>query len=65
MISILKKNLNFLDWVILALAIFMFARMDYANLSTVNIIYIVSFGLWLIMLAVRIFIIYKNGGGKS
>ena len=65
MISILKKSLNFLDWLILALAIFMFARMDYENLTFLNKIYLASFGLWFVMLGVRIYIIYKNGGGSG
>ncbi len=65
MISFLKKSLNLLDWLILALAVFMFWRMDYANLTFMNKIYLASFGLWFIMLGVRLYIIYKNGGGKN
>lgn len=65
MILFLKKSLNLLDWLILALAVFMFWRMDYANLTFMNKIYLASFGLWLIMLGVRLYIIYKNGGGKN
>lgn len=65
MISFLKKSLNLLDWLILALAVFMFWRMDYANLTFLNKIYLASFGLWLVMLGVRLYIIYKNGGGKN
>lgn len=65
MVSFLKKSLNLLDWLILVLAVFMFWRMDYENLTFLNKIYLASFGLWLIMLGVRIYIIYKNGGGKN
>lgn len=65
MISILKKSLNFIDCLIIILAVFIFAKMDYANLSLLNKIYLASFGLWSVMLGVRIYIIYKNGGGKD
>lgn len=65
MFSFLKKSLNLLDWLILALAIFMFVRMDYTNLTFLNKIYLASFGLWILMLGVRIYIIYKNGGGSG
>lgn len=65
MISILKKSLNFWDLIILALAAFLFSRFDYDNLQLSDKIYIAAFGLWLVMLFVRIFIIYKNGGDKN
>ncbi|MBO4401632.1 MAG: hypothetical protein J5809_07280 [Selenomonadaceae bacterium] len=65
MISILKKSLNFIDCLIIILAVFIFAKMDYSDLSLLNKIYLASFGLWSVMLGVRIYIVYKNGGGKN
>ena len=65
MLEVLKKSVGILDGLILALAVFMFSNLDYENLSTSDKIYIVGFGLWVIMLVIRIFIIYKNTGVKN
>ena len=56
----LKNFLTKSDYLILIIAVFMFSHLDYSNLSTVDIIYIVSFLLWLVLLFVRIFIIRRN-----
>lgn len=65
MLEVLKKSLSILDALILAAAAFMFFSMDYENLTTSDKIYIVGFGLWVIMLAIRVYIIFKNDGGKK
>lgn len=65
MLEVLKKSVGILDAIILAVAVYIFFSMDYENLSTSDKIYIAGFGLWVIMLCVRIFIIYKNGEGKN
>jgi len=65
MLEVLKKSVGILDGLILAVAAFVFFGMDYENLSTSDKIYIVGFGLWVIMLVIRIFIIYKNTGVKN
>jgi len=64
MLEILKNELKLFDYFILIAAVFMFSRLDFANLDIVQIVYVVTFVLWFIMLAVRIFILYKNGGKK-
>lgn len=60
MLDVLRKSMGILDCLIILAAVFLFARMDFANLSTLNVIYMVTFALWLIMLLARIFIIYKR-----
>ena len=65
MLEVLKKSVGILDGLILVMAVFMFSHLDYDNLSTSDKIYIVGFGLWVIMLVIRVFIIYKNNGGKK
>ena len=65
MLEVLKKSVGILDGLILIAAAFMFFGMDYDNLTTSDKIYIVGFGLWVIMLVIRVYIIYKNGGGKN
>ncbi len=64
MLEILKKELKLFDYFILIAAVFMFSHLDFANLDTVQIIYLVTFVLWFIMTAVRVFILYKNEGQK-
>ena len=64
LLELLKRAMNIFDLLILAAAAFLFARFDYSNLSTFDIIYIGSFILWLAMLFVRIYIVYRNGVKK-
>jgi len=64
LLEILKKAMNLIDVLILAAAAFLLTSYDYSNLSTLNIVYIVSFVLWLIMLAARIYIVYKKEAKK-
>lgn len=52
----IKKCLGKFDYVILLIAVYMFTHFDYANLDIVQIVYIVSFVLWLAMLCFRIYI---------
>ena len=64
MFEIIKKELKVFDYLIIIAAFYMFSKLDFANLDMVEIVYLVTFVLWFIMLAVRVFIIYKNGGKK-
>lgn len=65
MIDVLKKSVSIFDCLIIAAAVFMFFNMDYDNLRISDKIYIAVFGIWILMLFVRIFIVYKNDGGKN
>ena len=60
MAEIIKKSLNILDYLIIMAAFWVFSHIDFANLSWSNIFYLVTFVLWFGMLAVRIFIMYRN-----
>ena len=60
MLEAIKKSLGKFDYVLLIMAVYMFSHMEYSNLDIVQTVYIVSFVLWFIMLAVRTFIVYKN-----
>lgn len=64
MLELLKKAMNIFDLLIMAAAAFLLMRFDYSNLSTSDIVYIVVFALWVVMLLVRIYIVYKTGGKK-
>lgn len=60
MLELLKSAMNIFDLLILGAAAYLFSRFDYSNLSTFDIVYIVTFIIWLIMLFIRIFIVYKK-----
>ncbi len=65
LLEVLKRAISIFDALIIAAAAFLFSKMDYENLTTFNKIYIVVFVLWVLMLLIRIYIIYKNGEGKN
>ena len=54
------KAVNVLDWLIAAAALYIIANMDFANLTTVNIIYLVTFVIWLVLFALRIVIVVRR-----
>ena len=61
MLEIIKKTVGTLDYMILIIAIYMLGwHLDYSNLDIVQTVYLVSFVLWFVMLAARIFILYRN-----
>lgn len=60
MVEVIKKSLNLWDYFIIIAACFLLTHLDYANLTLSDKFYLVTFVLWFIMLAVRIFIRYKN-----
>ena len=60
LLKIIQKSLGKLDYVLLIAALILFTHFDYSNLVTSDIIYIVTFALWFVMLLVRIFIVFKN-----
>jgi hypothetical protein len=64
-LDVLKKSVTILDCLILTTGVFWIFNMDYENLGTSEKVYIGVFGLWILMLFVRIFIVYKNDGGKK
>ena len=56
------KMLKPLDWLVLVFGMYLiFFDIDYAKLSTIDIIYMVCMALWVVMLVVRIRIEYKKG----
>ncbi len=64
LLEILKKAMNIFDVPILLAAAFILLRLDYSNLDVSDIVYIVVFILWLIMLGVRILVVYKRDAKK-
>ena len=61
----IKKSLGVFDYALLVAAVYMFTHMDYANLNIVEIVYIVSFTLWIIMLGIRININYRGRSDRK
>ena len=61
MLEAIKKSLKPFDYILLVVAAWLFSNFNYNDLSTIDIIYIVSFTIWFIMLVVRTNIYYQGG----
>ncbi len=60
MLDILKQALRPMDCLIFVAAAILFTQLDYEALTAVEIMYMVTFGIWFLLLLVRIFIIYRK-----
>ena len=60
--KLLKKALRPLDCLIFVAAVFLFYHMDYDNLDTIDIIYIVTFAIWFVLFLVRMYLLYRKDG---
>ena len=56
-----SKKQKLLDAMIAAVAIFILSTLDYENLSTMDWIYLVSFGFWMVTFVIRLYLMYKRG----
>lgn len=57
----LRQEIKPMDWLIIVLAVLLMGfKIDYGNLSTIDIVYFVTFGLWLIMFAVRLYFLSRG-----
>ena len=48
------KRIRKLDWFILVAAVWLMATLDYDNLQTIDIAYLVSMALWTVFLIMRV-----------
>ena len=64
MLDVLKQSLKPFDFLILIAAVFLFSKFDYDNLAIIDIIYIISFTLWFIMMFIKIYILYRKRRGN-
>ena len=48
------KRIRKLDWFILVAAVWLMATLDYDNLQTIDIAYLVSMALWIVFLVMRV-----------
>ena len=48
------KRIRKLDWFILIVAIWLMATLDYGNLKTIDIAYLVSMAIWTVFLVMRV-----------
>lgn len=49
------KRINKVDWMVLIIAAILVAQLDYGNLSLMDKVYMISLGLWVLVLALRVF----------
>ena len=54
------KAVHPFDWLIFLAALVIFGKLDFDALSTVDIIYLVTFVLWFVMFALRIAIVLRR-----
>lgn len=64
LLEILKQALRPMDCLIFVAAVILFTQLDYAALTTVEIVYMATFGIWLLLLLVRIVILFKNNSSR-
>lgn len=65
LLQLLKKILRPFDCLILVAAVILFINFDYSNLQTVDIIYMITFAIWFVLLLIRGYIIWSDKGGDS
>lgn len=57
----LRKAVKPMDILIAVVGLYLLLfTIDYGNMSTLDIVYLVCFGIWFVMLAVRIYIYWKG-----
>lgn len=62
----MKKALNYLDALILLLALWIFHDLDFNNLTLFDKVYIGTFGIWFALFVIRIIIVLrKRFAGKE
>lgn len=62
----MKKALNYLDVLILLLALWIFHDLDFSNLTLFDKVYIGTFGIWFVLFILRIIIVLnKRFAGKE
>lgn len=49
-----------MDVLIAAIGIYLFANMDFGNMQTIDYIYAVCFGIWFVLLIVKVYIYYQK-----
>ena len=65
MLDILKKAFDKFDGLIILAAVFLFVHFDFANLSTLDKIYIASFAFWTVTKLIRLYIVWRNERGNN
>ena len=50
-----------MDCLIFVAAVILFTQMNYAELTTIDIVYIATFAIWMVLLAIRIFLLARKG----
>ena len=65
MIEVFKKAFDKFDGLIILAAVFLFIHFDYANLSTLDKVYIASFAFWTVTKFIRLYIVYQSEGQRD
>lgn len=62
--EVLKKAVSVVDVVIIVAAVVLLSHYDFDNLTTANKIFLGAFVLWVMMLCIRVYIVYKDFKGS-
>ncbi len=63
--EILKEALRPMDGLIFVAAIILFTQLDYAELTTVDMIYIGTFIIWMLLFCVRVYLLSRKAPGTG
>jgi len=54
------KSIKLIDALILAMAVWIVAGIDFNNMSTMDKVYVVTFSIWVVLFVLRLFILYRK-----
>ena len=54
------KSIKWMDAVILAMAVWILTDINFDDLTTINVIYLVTFTIWIVLFMVRLAIVYQR-----
>ena len=56
------KSVKIFDWFIVAAAVIILLRMDFSNLTEIDMIYLATLIIWAVLFVLRLVIVAKRGG---
>ncbi len=59
------KSFKLMDGLLLAMAVWVLAGIDFDSMSTLDTIYLVTFSIWIVLLAARLVLAYRRARQKE
>lgn len=54
------KSIKLMDGLILAMAIWILTDINYDDLTTMNVVYIITFTIWIVLFVLRLIVVYRR-----